>query len=70
MRRDPMRKMDRSKYPGKQIANQPSPTKIPEADLGPLLGQLLYDPLDEKATSQDSGLITGVDVVQTKPKAD
>jgi len=65
-----MRKMDWSKYPGQQITNKPTPTKITEADLGPLLGQLLYDPLDERAVSQDRGLITDVEVVQTKPESD
>jgi hypothetical protein len=62
-----MRKMNWSKYRRKQAA-KPAPTKITEADLGPLLGQLLYDPLDERAAPQDRSLITHVEVVQTKPE--
>lgn len=65
-----MRKIDWSKYSRKQIATRPAPTQITEADLGPLLGQLLYDPLDERVVSQDRGLITEVDLVQTKPETD
>jgi hypothetical protein len=40
-----------------------------EEDLAPLLGQLLYDPLDELAVFQDRGLITDVKVVEAdEPK--
>jgi hypothetical protein len=53
-----MRKMHWSKYSRKQTATKRAPMKIAEADLGPLLGQLLYDPLDERVISQDRGLIT------------
>jgi hypothetical protein len=63
-----MRKMNWSKYRTKQIAAKPAPTKITEEDLGPLLGQLLYDPLDERAAPQDRSLITDVEVIQTKPE--
>lgn len=63
-----MRKMNWSRYRRKQIAPKPPPTKITEADLGPLLGQLLYDPLDERAAAQDRSLITNLEVVQTKPE--
>lgn len=65
-----MRKMDWLKYLRKQIATKPAPTQITEADLGPLLGQLLYDPLDERVVSEDRGLITDVELVQTKPETD
>jgi hypothetical protein len=64
-----MKKMDWSKHPRKQVATKLE-TKIREADLGPLLGQLLYDPLDERAVSQEHGLIPDVEVVQTKPESD
>jgi len=60
-----MRKTGCSKRPRKQIATEPVTTKITEADLGPLLGQLLYDSLDERAVS-----ITDVEAVQTKPGTD
>jgi hypothetical protein len=63
-----MRKMDRSKYSRKQIAMKPAPTKITGADLGPLLGQLLYDPLEEKIVPQDRGLISDVEFVRIKPE--
>jgi len=63
-----MRKMNWSKYRTKQIAAKPAPTKITEEDLGPLLGQLLYDPLDERAAPRDRSLITDVEVIQTKPE--
>jgi hypothetical protein len=61
-------KKDWSKYSRKQIATKPAPTKMTEAELGPLLGQLLYDPIDERVVSQDRGLITDVELVQTKPE--
>jgi hypothetical protein len=64
-----MRKTGWSKRPRKQTATEPVPTKITEADLGPLLGQLLYDSLDERAVSPD-GLITDVEAVQTKLATD
>jgi hypothetical protein len=42
-----------------------------EEDLSPLLGQLLFDPLDELATFQDRGLIADVKVVDPdEPKPD
>lgn len=42
-----------------------------EEDLSPLLGQLLFDPLDELATFQDRGLITDVKLLDPdEPKSD
>jgi hypothetical protein len=69
-----MRKMDWSKCSRKQIATKSVPMNITEADLGPLLDQLfydpLYDPIYERVASQDRGLITDVEFVQTKPEID
>ena len=59
-----MRKMNWSKCRRKHIATKPAPTKITEAELGPLLGQLLYDPLDERAAPQDRSLITDVESLE------